>query len=540
MNRIVPFLVLASLIAPSVRADFADRWFYVSRNFTESAHVDEVKALLGTAQASGYNGMLLAGVPLALAKPERTARLLEVKRCCEASGIELIPIIWSVGYGGGNPAYSAARACTNLRFRVKGGKAVLVRDGTARIANGGFEDAPVKPNRAPSWLFTDKPGTISFVDAEVAASGRASLRMENFAADAHGHGRASAALKVTPGHRYRVSGKIRTDNLLPAGKVKLQVYTKDGRQICVKSPNLAPTVDWTTVTCDFDAGELSDYIVYFGVWGGTSGRLWIDDVGVEDIGIPVPIIREGLDFTVREAASGTPCRPGVDYRPPANGWMPDGTFEVLPGGRLRDGDELVVDCWSAVIVAGGQRPCCMSAPALYESYRQSAAAIAATLNPRKWFLSMDEIRGGGTCALCLKRNTDMAHLLADCIAKQREIIRAVRPDAEIYIWNDMLDPTHNAHDGYFLCRGTFAGVWDLIPKDLIISCWGGKPRVESMQFFSSRGFRTQGAAYYDVDDLEDSRAWVDLCRRTPNCTGVMYTSWRNRYGLLRPFGELLK
>ena len=116
----------------------------------------------------------------------------------------------------------------------------------------------------------------------------------------------------------------------------------------------------------------------------------------------------------------------------------------------------------------------------------------------------------------------------------------MRPDAQVYVWSDMLDPAHNAHDNYYACKGTFAGSWDFIPKDLVISCWYGKKHDISMPFFAERGFRTQAAAYYDADDLDNCRAWLETCKRTPGCTGIMYTSWRNKYQLLAPFGELVR
>ena len=182
----------------------------------------------------------------------------------------------------------------------------------------------------------------------------------------------------------------------------------------------------------------------------------------------------------------------------------------------------------------------MSAPALYEYFRTSAAAVKEALDPRKWFLSMDEIRAGGTCPLCRARGLDMAHQLGECLSRQREIIKAVRPDAQIYVWSDMLDPAHNAHDNYYSCGSTFEGSWQFAPKDLVISCWYGKKRDISMPFFAERGFRTQAAAYYDADDLDGCRAWLETCKRTPGYTGIMYTSWRNKYKLIAPFGELVR
>ena len=543
MKRIV-LALLAGAAYCAAGAPFEDRWVYVSRNLTKPEHVQEVADIVKTAKSVDLNGMLFAcGVERWHTWPaDRKARLAEIKRVCDAAGVELIPIIWSVGYGGHDPAYAAALPCTNVPFTVKGGKAVFAGGGVGAFANPGFDEPPKRPNAAPGWVWTDKPGKVSFIDTEVKAGGVASLRMENYGENPHGHGRACHLLKVAPGGRYRVSCLMKTDGVEPASGLLLQVYGMDGQSVVARRPNLVATQDWTRVECTFNAAGKTDFRVYAGIWGGKAGRFWIDDFKVEDMGCAPPLLREGLSFDVRDARTGAKLRAGVDYElPPQKAWNRKwDSFRVLPGGAAREGVELVVDYWTATVVANAQRPCCMSAPALYDYYRTSAAAVKEALDPRKWFLSMDEIRAGGTCPLCQARGLDMAHQLGECLTRQREIIKSVRPDAQIYVWSDMLDPAHNAHDNYFACKGTFAGSWDLIPKDLVISCWYGKKRDISMPFFAERGFRTQAAAYYDADDLDGCRAWLETCKRTPRCTGIMYTSWRNKYKLLAPFGELVR
>ena len=47
-----------------------------------------------------------------------------------------------------------------------------------------------------------------------------------------------------------------------------------------------------------------------------------------------------------------------------------------------------------------------------------------------------------------------------------------------------------------------------------------------------------GAAYYDADDLDGSRQWLETCRETPDCRGIMYTTWQIKYELLGDFGRL--
>ena len=544
MKKAVAMCMLAGAAYCGAASRFEDRWVYVSRNLTRAEHVQEVADIVATAKSVDLNGMLFdCGVEgWNTWSADRKARLAEVKRICGAAGVEIIPILWSVGYGGYDPAYAAALPCTNVPFVVRGGSAAFSVGSSGEFATPGFDNQPSSPNVPPGWYWIDGPGTVSFIDTDVKASGRASLRMENYGGSAYGHGRACNLLKIGSSGRYRVSCKIKTDGVEPAGGLLLQVYTKDGRNVVVARPDLAPTQDWTRVECSFDVTGEGEFLVYAGIWGGTAGRFWLDDFAVELAGCLPPLVREGLPFAVRDARTGAGLRAGVDYEvPPLSAWDEEwNSFRVLSGGAAGEGAELVVDYWTAAVVADSQRPCCMSAPALYEYFRTSAAAVKEALDPRKWFLSMDEIRAGGTCPLCRARGLDMAHQLGECLSRQREIIKAVRPDAQIYVWSDMLDPAHNAHDNYYSCGSTFEGSWQFAPKDLVISCWYGEIRDVSMPFFAERGFRTQAAAYYDADDLEGCRAWLETCSRTSGCTGIMYTTWSDKYGLLAPFGELLR
>ncbi|MBI2946923.1 MAG: hypothetical protein HYY23_04705, partial [Verrucomicrobia bacterium] len=118
--------------------------------------------------------------------------------------------------------------------------------------------------------------------------------------------------------------------------------------------------------------------------------------------------------------------------------------------------------------------------------------------------------------------------------------RRYLPDAQIYLWSDMLDPNHNARPEYYLVNGDYSGSWNYVPKDLVIAVWGGAPRARSLKFFADQGFQTLVACYYDADDLKEVKGWLDLARETRNVRGFMYTPWTKKYQLLPAFGELLK
>jgi hypothetical protein len=92
---------------------------------------------------------------------------------------------------------------------------------------------------------------------------------------------------------------------------------------------------------------------------------------------------------------------------------------------------------------------------------------------------------------------------------------------------------------YYLIDGSFEGSWDYIPKDLSIACWYFEKRDQSLEFFSKRGHHTLGAAYHDAHDLQNPKDWLDSLDRTPAATGIMYTTWENKYELLGAFGDLV-
>ncbi|MBQ6137841.1 MAG: hypothetical protein IJI73_10785, partial [Kiritimatiellae bacterium] len=223
MKKAVAMCMLAGAAYCGAASRFEDRWVYVSRNLTRAEHVQEVADIVATAKSVDLNGMLFdCGVERWNAWPaDRKARLAEVKRICDAAGVEIVPILWSVGYGGYDPNCAAALPCTNVPFTVKGGKAVFSGGGVGEFANPGFDDQPSSPNVPPGWYWIDGPGTVSFIDTDVKASGSASLRMENYGDNPHGHGRACNLLKIGSSGRYRVSCKMKTDGVEPAGGLLL-------------------------------------------------------------------------------------------------------------------------------------------------------------------------------------------------------------------------------------------------------------------------------------------------------------------------------
>lgn len=540
-------LTLGTLVA---RAEpWADRLVWVfGWGLGNDRDVVAIQGVLRTAAANGLNGAVLsAGLDTLCQRDEAWFRRLgSVHDTARDLNLELIPAVFSVGYGGGILAHDRHLAeglpVVDAPFVARGSEARFVPDPNASLSNGGFE--AFTGNRFAGHAFHDQPGEISFADTTERHSGRASIRFSHFTANPHGHGRVMQEVRVTPHRCYRLSLWVKTQGLQPTGAFRCLVLA-DGRELAPRTFNLPSTTDWRRVSYLFNSLHFDKVRLYAGLWGGRSGTVWLDDWTLEDAG-PVNVLRRpGTPVGVQSEDGKTPYEEGRDFArfetPRFSPWrddVPAVTLRLLPGSRISDGQSLRVSWYHPQLIHDSQITVCMAEPALDPIFDHEARLLAEHLHPRRVLLNMDEVRMGGTCRACEGR--DMAQLLGECTGKQAAAIRRYSPDAQVYVWSDMFDPNHNAHGDYYLVAGDFSGSWRHLPKDLVMAVWGGEPRPHSLRFFAEQGFPMVVACYYDADDLQTVRDWMAAARDVPGVRGFMYTPWQRKYSLLPGFGKLLK
>jgi len=529
-----------------------DRFVWIfGWNLLKDSDWNQVLHLLDRASAAGYNGVVLsAGLDRLSLQPKRFLDRLEAfQKRCDADGLELIPSLFSIGYAGSllahNPNLAEGLPVRDLLFRVSadGRKAVWVPDRIHDFVNGGFEEH--RGNRFPGYRFHDQPGVVSFADTRIFHSGRCSIRLENFQANPHGHGRVMQEIAVQPWRLYRVSAWVKTENLVPADRFQILILTEH-RNLTPRTLRLPATTDWRKVTVYFNSMTNRRVRVYMGIWGGRAGRFWLDDWHIEPVG-PINILRRpGTPVHVRSADHpGVEYREGVDFAPLRDPHFslshfdhpPVTTFRILSGSRIRPGERLLVTFYHPMVIHSSQITACMAEPEVYRIWDREAALLARHIKAHRFLLSMDEIRMGGTCEACRGRN--MGELLGECITRACRILRRHFPGAEIYCWSDMLDPNHNAHANYYLVDGDFSGSWNHVPKDLRIAVWGGTPRPKSLRFFAEHHFQMLIACYYDAANLQDVEDWRKAAQGLPGIRGYMYTIWQRKYNLLEDFARLL-
>ena len=229
------------------------------------------------------------------------------RRSCHIASnrnIELIPIGFSAGYGGGALRYDrnfAAALPVTLGLVAEGGKAIQILTEGNLVRNGGLERH--HGDRFDDYTFHDQPGEVSFADREAAFSGSASVRMENFSANEHGLARIMQEVEVKPGCSYRFSVRIKTRDIQPVSGVRLLVLDQDGATIMIKPADVRPTQDWTEASAEFTSYSEKKIRVYAGIWRGTSGTLWLDDLELRQVGSLSGIVRR--EGTPIELAAGT-------------------------------------------------------------------------------------------------------------------------------------------------------------------------------------------------------------------------------------------
>jgi hypothetical protein len=525
------------------------RWVYVSRSFDTDKHVEEVRKIAQTASEHGLTAIVLSGMDrISLGSPEYLERLRKVKTIADQFRLEIIPSGFNTGYGGAildhNKNLAEGMLVKDALFVAKDGVAAFVADSPAKLQNGGFEQ--FQGDRFTAFEKQDEPGRKTFVDRDASHSGKASLRIENFGGPNAGIARVAQEVRVTPYRCYRVSAWVRTEDAAPASLFSIKAFTPDGRDLCpFEPPAPAPTSGWRQVTTAFNSWYSDRIELCFGVFEGVSGKVWVDDADIEEVGLMNVVRRAGAPLTVRDEATGTVYEEGRDFAAVSDPhldflWthgMP--SIRLHPASRIQDGTRLRVSYYHGTTIYNDQVSACPSEAQTYEIWKEQFPLIEKVLSPKRYFLSVDEVRLFNRCEACRTRHMAASEMLGQMTQWLYRQVRAVNPKAEVFVWSDMFDPNHNSKRQYYLVDGSLENTWQYLPKDMGIVAWYFEKRRESLDFFSSRGFRTIAGAYYDGDDLSDPEGWMEAMDNTPNAAGIMYTTWSSKYKLLAPFGDLV-
>jgi hypothetical protein len=485
------------------------------------------------AQAAGYNGVVFShNVP--------ASKAAELRAAAKQHSLDLVAIVM---HGARDRNYVEGVLAKDALFVARAGTAAHQPDNPTKVLNGDFEAAT--GDRLTGWSMQDDPGVTSFADHTVAHGGKTSLRMESIGKNPNGHCRLAQVVQLQPFRQYRISFWVKTEDVQPASPEVKVLDAATGKAVSFQTFRTKRTQDWTHHDLVFNSLEHREGRLYLGTWSGKAGKLWWDDISVEEIGLVNVLRRPGCPVTVR-AQSGTPYEEGRDYEKIVDpqfhpyiayhGASP--TIRLTPNTRIRDGERLRVSYYHPIIVYEDRLTYCISEPKVFADWREEVKRAHELLRPAAFLMSHDEMRVMNQCALCRSKGMTPGELLAWNVRQAAQIIRENAPGAEIWVWNDMFDPMHNAVDDYYAVHGSLKGSWKGLDRDVGIVNWHGGLKGKNCRFFADLGLRQILSGYYDGDEDGSAIAqWIANTKSVPGIAGTMYTTWEDRYDAMEAWAK---
>ena len=553
----IGILLAASLLAhQNASPDFKYRWVYTMTNMYRAEEADRLVGIIQRASKVGYNGLVFADTKLqSLSEmPDFYIKnFKKVQTAAQENHVSLIPAVMSVGYSNSflahDPNLIEGMPVVDAPFTVRNRLANLVPTEGQHFKNGNFEGA--NGDKVNGLSYQDGPGQSSFYDSTTFHNSGHSIRMENPGAvkEVGGNCRVVQQVSTTPFRQYHVSAWLKTQDFDQASNVRIIALDSKGQSLCFQDLSVKPTQDWTNVHITFNSQKAESVSVYIGVWGGNKGKMWVADTQFEETGLLNVIRRSGCPVVVK-GTDGTVYKEGEDFEQivdPHFGNIPwPGEYEIyhasppikiIPGSRIREGQHLLVSFYAATVTGGDQANACVSEPEWDKLAIEEVHRVNQLFQPSGFFLSHDEMRVAGWCATCQARHLTPGQVLASNVARCGQIIKQEHPGAEMFVWSDMFDPYHNAHNNYYLVNGDLKGSWLGLPPEAVIVNWNSGDAKNSLPFFDEKGFGQILAGFYD-GPVESIKGWLNDAKTLKHLKGVMYTTWVGDYSKLEKFAQV--
>jgi hypothetical protein len=534
-------------------------WLWQHSYLTSEKAVASSEALIDRAAAAGYTGIALWDSSFSFMgdgfwPPDNVARMRKTIEYATSKRLKVMATVAPFGFANdplqANPNWAEAQRVTGARFEVDGsGRGLRFLNSFAGLKNSGFESGE------SDW-FSTHDADIS-VDKSVAHSGSASAVIRN----AHGNARLRQEIALTPWRQYHLRLFFKSENfrgLSQLGVLDRAVGEKERLNAQIPAQGAH---GWTQLDFLFNSQDSTSAWLYLGVWGGSSGTLWLDDIQIEETALVYVARREGAPLKVYAANDpNTVFREGADYdairdprmaqRTPFTDLYHAPAPVTLPAGtQLRPGQQIAIDFYAVFPIPGlVQVAMCLTEPAVLDWQRHNAEAVRQALpNGAQILMQYDEIRQMNSCASCRAKHMEAGELLDWSVGQSIQIYESVFPGAQLYVWSDMFDPYHNARNHYYYVEGDLTDSWKRLPSNVTILNWNLDHLKESLAWFAGAASRQPVAhpqiiaGYYDKGDgAATARSELAQAAGIRGIVGLMYTTWNDDYSQLEPFAAAAK
>jgi len=532
-------------------------WYFHHSELDSDNALRASEALIDRAAAAGYTGVVLwcGGIDLA-GDPdwpvENEDRMRTALKYAASKHLKTVvtaaPFANSVNPLRVNSNWAEAQRITGAEFQVDpGGKNLRLVNSFPGLKNANFESGKT------GWFDTNDQGAA--IDTEVAHSGHSSAVIDS----AKGNSRLRQKIELKPWRQYHLRLFYKSRGF--GGFSQVEVLEAGDKVRFNSAVHARGDADWVQADYSFDSQDTTDAYLYLGVWGGSTGKLWFDDLQLEETALVYVTRRQGTPLKVYDAQNlGTVYREGQDFhqitdprmaeRHPFTDTYHEPPTVTLPRGtHLAAGQKVAMDFYSVFPIPGSnQVTMCLTDQGVAKWVRQNAHAIRKLLPPGSGvLLEYDEMRQMYSCASCRAAKSSAGQLLAASLMQTVDTFKAAIPDAPLYVWNDMFDPYHNAVKNYFYVEGDLAGSWKGLPREITIMNWNLDKLQKSLGWFAGLeheqpvAYKQIIAGYYDTGDgAGAARQELQQAAGVPGVSGLMYTTWNDDYSQLENFAKAAK
>jgi hypothetical protein len=523
-------------------------WFFLHSYLSNTSAVQLAESRIDQAAAAGYTGVVMwdSGINYLHDSWWNPSYMRQAVQYARGKGLSVMPLVAPYGHSYDeltqNPNLAEGERVLGTQFKVDAaGKTLQVVNSFPGLQNGGFESGQT------GWFGYGDPGAS--VDETTSHTGLASVLIRN----APGNCRLSQSFTVLPWRQYHMRMFYQTQGFSGSPQVLIfgdgnLAYTRVNQGLSLSSAQ-----GWTEWDYTFNSGPHTTMEILMGVWGGSQGSLWFDDISLEETGLvyvlrgnstplsvydpnnPTHVFREGADFgTVSDPQLSGPVPYFQDY------WHQPVTVPVPSGSSLQAGQTVAMN-WYAIQPEAGDAGVSLTDPSALAWRSQNAAAVASMFSASTgFFFNYDEMRHMNSTASAKAMNMTPAQLLDWHFNQTYQLYRSLNPASTIYVWNDMFDPNHNAVNNYYLVEGDLTGSWTGLPSDVVIMNWNLGQLKTSATWFATppNAHRQIVAGYYDSGNgTAAASTELPQVAGVPGILGMMYTTWADDYTQLANFAN---
>jgi len=543
-------------LSGAAQASTPELWYWQHGYLATDQAVQSSEALIDRAKTAGYTGVAFYDSSFSFMSDsfwpsQNVARMQQVMAYATSKGMKVTAEVAPFGDSRdalqANPNWAEASRVVGSQFQVNSsGNQLNFINSFPGLNNSGFESG------RNSWFNTNDGGLG--VDYSVAHSGIASGVITNAPANA----RFTQQVTLKPWRQYHLRVYYKSQNF--SGSPAIYMFDAANFNIMrlnVAYFNASGSQDWTQLDYIFNSQDTTQAYLFLGVWGGSHGNLWLDDIQLEETALIYVTRRPGTPVRVYDPNNaGNAYQEGSDYNyisdnqvasrrtPFTDTYHAPTPVTLSSGTHLKPGQIVAIDSYSAFPIPGSlDISMCLTEPGVLNWVNQNAQSIKTALpSGAGLFMQYDEIRQMNSCASCRAKNMTPGQLLAASVGQSIQTFSSVIPNAPLYAWSDMFDPYHNATPNYYYVEGDLSGSWNGLPSNVTVMNWNLGNLKNSLTWFSGMNSLQPTphqqiiAGYYDSGNgTQSAQQELAAAAGIPGIRGLMYTTWGDDYSQLESF-----